>query len=90
MKSHEFNNLSERIRLLELENAALREALDFLRRTPTLAQGLKGETLVAKLTGGVPTGYKDPYDLTIPSGARLEVKYSHLNKPNPSATRRWN
>lgn len=82
--------LSERIRLLERENALLRKERDFFRRTPTLAQGLKGETLVATLTGGVLTGYKDPHDVTVTTGARIEVKYSHMNAPNPSATRRWN
>jgi hypothetical protein len=94
MKSHEFIkriHLLERDNaLLERENALLRKERDFFRRTPTLAQGLKGETLIAKLTGGVRTGYKDPYDLTVTSGARLEVKYSHMNAPNPYATRRWN
>jgi hypothetical protein len=82
--------LRERITLLERENALLKEALEFFRRTPTLAQGLKGEALIVKLTSGVPTGYKDPHDVTVASGARLEVKYSHLNAPNRSKTRRWN
>jgi hypothetical protein len=82
--------LSERIRSLEREKALLREELDFLLRTPTLAQGLKGETLVATLTGGVRTGYNAPHDVTVASGARLEVKNSHRNAPNKSATRRWN
>jgi hypothetical protein len=93
MKNREIVKLRERIRLLELENARLKEERDFFRRTPTLAQGLKGETLIAKLTHGVQTGYKDPHDVTVPSGARLEVKYSHLNEPNKSKkskTRRWN
>jgi hypothetical protein len=61
MKSHELIKLSVRICLLERENALLRKERDFFRRTPTLAQGLKGETLIAKLTGGVRTGYKDPH-----------------------------
>ncbi len=82
--------LIKRISLLERENALLRKERDFFRSTPTLAQGLKGETLVATLTGGVLTGYKDPHDVTVTTGARLEVKYSHMNSPNPSATRRWN
>ncbi len=90
MKDRETIDLRERIRLLERENALLREERDFFRRTPTLAQGLKGETLIVKLTGGVPTGYKDPHDVTVTSGARLEVKYSHVNAPNRSKTRRWN
>jgi len=90
MKCREAIELSERIRLLELENARLREQLHFFQRTPTLAQGIKGETLIAKLTGGVRTGYSEPHDLTVASGARLEVKISRLNKPNTSATLRWN
>jgi hypothetical protein len=52
--------LCERIRLLERENAQLKKEVEFFRRTPTLAQGLKGETLIASLTRGVRTGYKDP------------------------------
>jgi hypothetical protein len=82
--------LVERIGLLERENAPLKKELEFFRRTPTLAQGLKGETLIANLTDGVRTGYKDPYDITVKSGDRLEVKFSHVNVPNNSQTRRWN
>jgi hypothetical protein len=90
LRNREIVQLRERIRLLELENARLKEKRDFFRRTPTLAQGLKGETLIAKLTHGVQTGYKDPHDVTVPTGARLEVKYSHLNEPNKFKTKRWN
>lgn len=86
----EIVKLRERIRLLERENALLKKERDFFRRTPTLAQGLRGETLIVKLTGGVPTGYKDPHDVTLKGGTRLEVKYSHVNAPNRSKTRRWN
>jgi len=84
------SRLSERIRLLERENAQLKKEVEFFRRTPTLAQGLKGETLIANLTGGVRTGCKDPHDVTVKSGDRLEVKYSHLNVPNRYGTKRWN
>lgn len=90
MKNREILKLRERIRLLERENARLKQERDFFRRTPTLAQGLKGETLIATLTGGVRTGYKDPHDVTVTGGARLEVKYSHLNEPSKSKTKRWN
>ena len=90
MKSHEVIKLYEQIRSLEMANELLRKERDFFRRTPTLAQGLKGETLIAKLTGGVRTGYKDPHDVTVTSGARLEVKYSHVNVQKRSKTRRWN
>jgi hypothetical protein len=75
---------------LKRENEQLKKEVELFRRTPTLAQGLKGEALIAKLTGGVRTGYKDPHDVTVKSGARLEVKYSHLNVPNGSKTKRWN
>lgn len=90
LRNREIDKLRERIRLLEREIALLKEERDFFRRTPTLAQGLKGETLIVKLTGGVPTGYKDPHDVTVTSGARLEVKYSHVNATNGTKTRRWN
>jgi hypothetical protein len=88
--TREIVELRERVRLLERENTRLKKERDFFRRTPTLAQGLKGETLIAKLTDGVRTGYKDPHDVTVKGGARLEVKYSHVNAPNGSKTRRWN
>jgi hypothetical protein len=84
------DRLIERIRLLESENAQLKKEVEFFRRTPTLAQGLKGESLIANLTGGVRTGYKDPHDVTVKSGDRLEVKYSHVNVPSSSKTKRWN
>lgn len=90
MKCQECVSLSKRIREIEQENALLTKERDFFRRTPTLAQGLKGETLVATLTEGVLTGYKDPHDIIVKSGESLEVKYSHINAPNGSATRRWN
>src|SRR5579864_2076087 len=84
------DRLCERIRLLERENAQLKKEVEFFRRTPTMAQGLKGETLIANLTRGVRTGYKDPHDVTVNSGDRLEVKFSHLNVPNSFRTKRWN
>jgi len=83
-------HLSEQIRLLERENAQLKKEVEFFRTTPTLAQGLRGETLIANLTGGLRTGYKDSHDVTVKSGDRLEVKFSHLNMPNRSRTKRWN
>ena len=90
MKNLDVIRLRERVRSLEHENALLKQERDFFRQTPTLAQGLKGETLIAQLTGGILTGYKDPHDVTVKSGDRLEVKYSHLNVPGNSKTRRWN
>lgn len=90
MDDREIADLRERIRDLERQSALLKKERDFFRRTPTLAQGLKGETLIANLTGGVRTGYKDSHDITINNGAHLEVKYSHINVPSTSKTTRWN
>jgi hypothetical protein len=56
---------------------------------PTLLQGMKGETLVAKATGGEPTNYGCPHDLQVKNGDRLEVKYSKLARPNSSKAKRW-
>jgi hypothetical protein len=93
VKNHEIvvPRFRERVRLLERKNRLLKKELAFFRRTPTLAPALKGETLIATLTGGVRTGYKDPHDVTVANGARLEVKFSKLMVPNVhSKTRRWN
>jgi hypothetical protein len=50
------SRLFEQIDLLGRENAQLKKQLECFRQTPTLAQGLKGETLIARLTDGVRTG----------------------------------
>jgi hypothetical protein len=79
----------QKIDLLERENAQLKLEVALFRRTPTLAQALKGQTLILNLTGGVPTGYKDPHDVTLKNGDRLEVKYSHVNLQKKTKTKRW-
>ena len=86
----ELFRLMDKVRALERENEILKKELAFLRTFPALAQGIKGETLVAQLTGGVLTGYAESHDVSVTNGDRLEVKYSHLNDPNRSKTRRWN
>ena len=83
--------LKQLIAELESENARLRKELDFLKLHPTIAQGIKGETLVAKLTGGAITSYAESYDVRTRDGLRVEVKFSKLNQPMKVApTRRWN
>ncbi|HEV2521996.1 MAG TPA: hypothetical protein VGT24_06410 [Candidatus Acidoferrales bacterium] len=83
MKS-ELSILRIRVRELEAECAALRREVEALKP-------FDAEFLVAQLTGGdIKTNFHDPYDVLLKSGLRLEVKYSHLNKPNPSKTLRWN
>jgi len=74
---------------LKKENDELKEELQFLKTFPTLAQGMRGQALVARIEGSVTTGYGCSYDLVINGGARLEVKNSHVNTPNRSSTRRW-
>ncbi|MEF8697781.1 MAG: bZIP transcription factor [Candidatus Accumulibacter sp. UW26] len=83
--------LEQRILELEAENARLNTELDFLKIHPTIAQGIKGETLIAQLVDGVVTAYSDSYDLLTSTGLRIEVKYSKLNHPMKVApTKRWN
>lgn len=83
--------LKQRIAELELENARLKGELDFLKVHPTIAQGIKGETLIAQLVGGSVTSYSESYDVCTSTGVRIEVKYSKLNQPMKVApTRRWN
>ncbi len=86
------------IALLREENLALRSRVadlerevELLKTHPTLAQGLKGETLIAQLTGGELTGYAGACDVVIDGEVKIEVKFSKLNVPAPgSSTRRWN
>lgn len=89
-KDEEIVRLMIRVAALEKDNQLLREELSFLKTFPTLAQGLKGEALVAQLTRGTVTGYAVRHDVEVDSGDRLEVKYSHVNVQSATKTRRWN
>src|SRR5438445_38697 len=89
-KDEEIIRLKIRVAALEKHNQLLKEELSFLKTFPTLAQGLKGEVLVAKLTGGTVTGYAVRHDVEVKTGDRLEVKYSHVNVQNATKTGRWN
>ncbi|QXB53466.1 hypothetical protein [Aeromonas sp. FDAARGOS 1415] len=83
---------------LENENRMLRERVKqleneiaFLRTHPVFLQGLKGESIVSKLTGGAFTEFAASHDLKIGSTVKVEVKFSKLNTPNKGRdTRRWN
>jgi hypothetical protein len=90
-KDDEIKSFKERILELEQKNYELTQENEALRKRINFARGVPAEELIAKLTDGVrTTGYKDLYDVTTKSGHRLEVKLSHLNRPNPSSTQRWN
>ncbi len=82
-KDDEILRLRDRVLELEKENEDLKKTLNF-------ARGVPAEIFVAELTGGVRGGYKDGHDVTTNSGHRLEVKLSHLNRPNSSKILRWN
>lgn len=79
----ENKSLKSKIRELEKE-------LSFLKTHPVFIQGLKGETIVCKLTGGIATKFASSYDVDVSGELKIEVKFSKLNKPNKSSTLRWN
>jgi len=87
---------SQRLKQLEDANSALRETnaqlkaeIDFLKKHPVFAAGIKGETLICDLVGGKLTTFAESFDVTVGT-CKLEVKYSNLGVPvKGCATRRW-
>lgn len=79
------------IQALEAENARLRNEIEFLRGNPTIAKGLKGETLIAKLITARLSKRGASHDLESSKGEILfEVKYSSLLSTIPGRPiRRW-
>lgn len=77
-------------RELKRRIAALEEQISFLKDHPTLAEGMRGERLVAKSINGTLTNYGAAHDIELPSGILIEVKSSRLNMPvRNSSTLRW-
>lgn len=71
--------LLDRLRRLEAENIRLQSEVEFLRGNPTIAKGLKGESLIAKLITAQPSRKGAGHDLESTRGTILfEVKYSSL------------
>jgi hypothetical protein len=75
-----------KLQALEKENTHLKSVIADLERKlgvltshPTLAAGIAGESIVAKIVNGVVTAYAGAFDVTAASGAKIEVKYSKLN-----------
>jgi len=82
--------LSYRIARLEKENEVLLREIEFLLAHPSMVEGLKGERLIAELTGGELTQYAEEHDVTISGRVQLEVKMSRAHHPNKKArTMRW-
>ena len=83
--------LAEENAELKLRIEQLEQELLFLKTHPVFLQGLKGETLIASLTGGELTSFAAEHDVELGSNVKLEVKFSKLNTPVAgSSTRRWN
>ena len=83
--------LGQQVDTLRRDNERLRIELEYLKTHPTISQGMKGETLTAKLLQGVVTSYGSQWDVTLSSGQKIEVKFSKLNTPNlQGKSRRWN
>jgi hypothetical protein len=77
--------MSLRARVAELENQLL-----FLQTHGYLADGIRGETLVCRLTGGTASALGAGYDVRIGEALKVEVKFSRLRIPvQGAATRRW-
>ena len=87
----ECEKLRQRIIELEQENIRMMSELEFLKTHSSMMQGIKGETLVARLIDGKLTSFSESYDVATSTGLRIEVKFSKLNRPmKNSPTRRWN
>lgn len=72
-------HLEERILKLEEENKRLHGEIKFLRNNPTIAKGMKGESLVAKWLKSRPARKGAGHDLeSSKNNLRFEVKYSSL------------
>jgi hypothetical protein len=92
--------IKDEIYLLKKENASLKrkvveleQKVAFHENHPTLAQGIKGESLIAKLIGGDFTSHNASHDLLIlDKNIAIEVKLSRLNtavRKVTSTTMRW-
>jgi len=68
------------------------EEVSFLRTHFTLAQGMRGETIIRRLTSGtLAAKYAQTFDLKVGDEVNVEIKFSKLNTPVPGMpTRRWN
>lgn len=87
----ELSKLSQEVFSLREENSLLRKKVEILEKHPTLAKGIAGETLIAKLLGGALTKNNANHDVDLQrNGVKIEVKYSNLNLAvDYSTTQRW-
>lgn len=84
---------------LQAENQRLRKRVEllesqllFLGQHRTLAEGIRGETLISALVNGKLTVHTASVDVVTDSGTKIEVKMGKLTYPKPasqSAPSRW-
>jgi hypothetical protein len=86
---HRYTN--DEIAALLAENDRLKREVEFMRGHPTLAKGIRGETIFAKLLRATRAARGSPHDLVTRGGEfRLEVKYSSLLRTYSNREgRRW-
>lgn len=83
-------SLEEENKILRSRVESLERELAFLKTHTSIAQGMRGESLILDLTGGAIGSYASQHDVTLRDGTKVEVKFSKLNKPNLKAsTKRW-
>ena len=76
----ENEELKKKVATLERQVATLQRMLSVFENHPTLAQGIRGETLIADALNGALTSKNASFDIRLPqSGLKLEVKFSGLN-----------
>jgi hypothetical protein len=84
-------SLEEENEILRLRVESLERELAFLQAHTSIAQGMRGESLIIDLAGGAIGSYASQHDITLRDGTKVEVKFSKLNIPNLKAsTKRWN
>jgi hypothetical protein len=72
-------SIEARLHHLATENAELRKEVQLLRGNPRLAQGLRGEVLIAEIVSGSRAKGGSSYDVEANAGRlRIEVKFSSL------------
>lgn len=90
MSSREEQRLLLETQSLTARIAELEREVQFLRTHDTIAQGMRGESLVSALAGGELTAYRTGFDVLVGGKTKVEVKFSNLRTPVAgSPTRRW-
>lgn len=91
MKAPSQQDLLAEIQSLKDANLRLRHEVEYLRLNPSIARGMRGETLVADFVGGVRSKRGAGHDVLTTDGLQLiEVKYSSLLQAiGGRPVRRW-